>query len=112
MVIDLASRKELTVPALMKAAMAEADVRAKGVKDAPKMAADAVKAYANVGQQELEARGLDLDETQILSESVDFLRAEFGCEFLVQNADDAQVHDPVGKSRFAQPRKPAVLVEA
>jgi leucyl-tRNA synthetase len=109
--LDLARRKELTVPAMMKASMADADIRAKGSKDAPKLAADAVKAYANVGEQELAARGLDLDETAVLRESVPFLQAEFGCDVLVQNADDAQLVDPAGKARFANVRKPAVFME-
>jgi leucyl-tRNA synthetase len=109
--LDLASRKELAVPAMMKAAMADPDIRAKGSKDAPKMAADAVKSYANVGQRELEARGLDLDETEVLRESVPFLEAEFGCAFVVQSADDATLDDPAGKARFAQVRKPAVFIE-
>ena len=60
------------MPAMMKGAMADPDIRAKGSKDAPKMAADAVKSYANVGQQELEARGLDIDETEVLRESAPF----------------------------------------
>jgi cytosine/adenosine deaminase-related metal-dependent hydrolase len=65
---------------MMKASMADADIRAKGSKDAPKMAADAVKAYANVGQKELEARGLELDERRatgrrVLHQPEDLLRA-------------------------------------
>ena len=111
MALDMARSKSLTVPNMMKAAMADPDVRAKGAKDAPKMAQDAVKNLANLGEQELSARGLPLDETAILRESVPFLQAEFGCEVVVQNADDADLVDPAGKSRFAQVRKPAVYME-
>jgi leucyl-tRNA synthetase len=110
--LGLARRKELTVPALMKASMADEVVRAKGARDAPKLAADAVKLYANAGESEVAARGLELDETAILRESVPFLRAELGgAEVLVQNADDAALVDPAGKSRYANVRKPAVFVE-
>jgi leucyl-tRNA synthetase len=108
--VDLARRKELTVPAMMKAAMADPDIRAKGAKDAPKLAADAVKALANLGEAELAARGLALDEAAILRESVPFLRAEFGCEVLVQGADDPGLDDLGGKARFANVRKPAVYI--
>ena len=109
--LGLARDKQLAVPHLMKAAMADADVRAKGGKDAPKLAADAVKTMANLGEQELAARAMPLDETAILRESAAFLSAEFGCEVVVQNADDAGLVDPAGKSRFAQVRKPAVYLE-
>ena len=111
MAIGLAREKQLVVPNLMKLAMADADVKAKGVKEAPKMAQDAQKAYANLGPAELEARAVELDETRILQESAPFLQAEFGCDVVVQNADDATLQGPPEKVRFAQPRKPAVFVE-
>lgn len=104
-------RHRLAIPDLMKAAMADPDVRAKGGKDAPKMAQDALKAYANLGAKELDARALELDETAILQESAPFLAAEFGAQVVIQNADDAALIDPAGKARYAQPRKPAVYVE-
>ena len=109
--LEMAREKRLTIPDMMKAAMADADIRAKGGKDAPKMAQDALKAYANLGAKELAARALPLDETEILRESIPFLAAEFGAEVVVQNADDTSLDDPAGKSRFAQPRKPAVFIE-
>ena len=109
--LELARGYLLTFPDRMKAARADADIRAKGGKDAPKMAQDALKAYANLGQKELSARAMPLDETGILRESVAFLSAEFGAEIVVQNADDADLVDPAGKARFAQPRKPAVFIE-
>ena len=111
MALEMAREKALKVPDLMKAAMADPDVRAKGGKDAPKMAQDAVKNYANLGPEELSARLLELDETAILRESVPFLATEFGADVVVQNADDAELVDPAGKARFAQPRKPAVFIE-
>lgn len=111
MAIAMAREKKLAIPDLMKAAMADPEVRAKGGKDAPKMAQDAVKLYGTLGAAELFAKGLPLDETAILRESAAFLKAEFGCEVVVQNADDAQLLDPAGKARFAQPRKPAVFME-
>jgi hypothetical protein len=91
--------------------MVDVDIRSKGGKDAPKMAQDALKTYANLGSKELDARALKIDETAILRESQAFLAAEFGAEVLVQNADDATLDDPVGKARYAQPRKPAVYIE-
>lgn len=109
--LGLAREKQLIVPNLMKAAMADADVRAKGAKEAPKLAGDYAKAYANLGERELAARGLDIDEKATLAESVPFLAAEFGAEVLVQSGDDADLYDPAGKARFAQVRKPAVFIE-
>ena len=109
--IGLAREKQLVVPNLMKLAMADTDIKAKGTKEAPKMAQDAQKAYANLGAAELDARSVELDETRILQESVPFLRAEFGCDVVVQRADDEALQGPPEKVRFAQPRKPAVFVE-
>jgi leucyl-tRNA synthetase len=109
--IELARKKELTVPNMMKTAMADADVRAKGGKDAPKLAQDAVKALANLGASELDARAVELDEAHVLQESVVFLQAEFGCEVLVQSADASDLVDPAGKVRFANVRKPAIYLE-
>jgi len=109
--LQMAREKRLTIPDMMKAAMADADIRSKGGKDAPKMAQDALKLYANLGAAELEARGMPLEETRILRESIPFLAAEFSAEVVVQNADDTPLDDPAGKARFAQPRKPAVFIE-
>ena len=91
--------------------MADPDVRAKGSKDAPKLAADAVKNLANAGEPEIAARSLPIDEAVVLRESVPFLAAEFGAHVVVQNADDATLDDPAGKSRFANVRKPAIFIE-
>ena len=109
--LEMAREKRLAIPDLMKAAMADPDVRAKGGKDAPKMAQDALKAYANLGASELAARAIALDEISILRESVPFLQAEFDADVVVQSADDPEPVDPAGKARFAQPRKPAVFIE-
>jgi leucyl-tRNA synthetase len=109
--LGLAREKQLSVPAMMKAAMADPDVRAKGSKDAPKLAADAVKSLSNAGEPELAARALPIDEATVLRESAAFLAAEFGAHIVVQGADDATLDDPAGKARFANVRKPAIFIE-
>ncbi|HEX2021535.1 MAG TPA: leucine--tRNA ligase [Candidatus Thermoplasmatota archaeon] len=109
--LQMAREKRLQVGDLIKAALADPDVKAKGAKDAPKLAGDAVKSLANLGPDDLATRALPLDETAILRESVPFLSAEFGCDVVVQNADDATLVDPAGKAKFANVRKPAIFVE-
>ena len=96
--------------AMMKAAMADPEIRSQGAKDAPKLAADAAKQLANLGEAELAARALPLDETAILRESIPFLATEFGCEVSVQSADAPDLEDLGGKARFAGVRKPAVYI--
>lgn len=109
--IELAKAKDLKIPLLMKAAMADETIRAKGGKDAPKLAADAVKTLANLGAADLDARAIPLDEAHILTESAEFLRNEFNCEIVVQNADQDDLYDPASKARFANVRKPAIYME-
>ncbi|HTY47828.1 MAG TPA: leucine--tRNA ligase [Methanomassiliicoccales archaeon] len=108
--LELAAKKQLAVPALTKAAMADEELRKRGkeVADfARKFAEDLMKR----SQQELERLRVDFDERAYLKSASSYLASEFGCDVLVFGADEPDIVDPQRKSRSAQPRRPAIYIE-
>ncbi len=51
-----------------------------------------------------------VDEHKALEEAANFLSAEFGCEVIVQSADDDALDDPGKKANAAVPGRPAIHV--
>ena len=101
---ELASSGNLDMGALMKAAMASPEV-AKNKKEAPKYAQKLAKAAFSLAKEPLE-----LDELQILVRERDYLQNVLGVPVEVYSADGA-VSDPLGKSKQAEPGRPAIYIE-
>ena len=70
------------------------------VADIPKLAREQLAKYA-----------LPLDEGALLSDAVEFLAGELGCQLQVFSADDDTRHDPQDKARQAVPLRPAIYIE-
>jgi len=51
-----------------------------------------------------------IDEKEILKDSVDFLRKEFGADFIIEDASSPS-YDPKGRSKLSKPLRPALYVE-
>jgi len=88
----------------MKQAMAT-PVIARHKKDAPSYAQKLAKAAHS-----LSAEALGLDEFETLSREKAYLSAVFGVPVTVRSADEAG-EDPKGKSRQAEPGRPAIYIE-
>jgi len=104
MAMDLVRSGNVDMGALMKAAMASPEV-AKNKKEAPKYAQKLAKAAHSLAKEPLE-----LDELQILLRERDYLQAVLGVPVEVYSADGA-VSDPLGKSKQAEPGRPAIYIE-
>ena len=94
----------LDVGSIMKAAMALPEV-APFKKEAPKYAQRLMK-----GAHALNSDPLQIDELATLSREKRYLEKTFGCPVNVLSADEPG-EDPMGKSRNAEPGRPAIFIE-
>ena len=90
--------------ALMKEAMANPAI-AEHKKDAPKYAQKLAKAAHS-----LSAEALGLDEYETLTREKEYLAGAFGVLVEVYSAEEPGA-DPKGKSRQAEPGRPAIYIE-
>jgi leucyl-tRNA synthetase len=102
--VESAAGGKLDMGALMKAAMATPSI-AEHKKDAPKYAQKLAKAAHS-----LSAEALGLDEFETLVREKGYLAAAMGVPVEVFSADEAG-EDPKGKSRQAEPGRPAIYIE-
>jgi leucyl-tRNA synthetase len=102
--VEASESRKLDMGALMKEAIAS-PVVAPFKKDAPKYAQKlAIAAHS------LCAEALGLDEFETLSREKTYLASAFGVPVEIRSADDAG-EDPKGKSRQAEPGRPAIYIE-
>jgi len=102
--VAAASGGKLDMGALMKQAMADPAI-SKNKKDAPKYAQKLAKAAHS-----LSAEALGLDELQTLTREKEYLASAFGVPVEVYSADEPGA-DPKGKSKQAEPGRPAIYIE-
>jgi len=102
--VEAAEGGKLDMGALMKQAMNNPDM-APFKKDAPKYAQKLAKAAHS-----LSAEALGLDEFETLGREKAYLSSAFGVPVEIRSADDAG-EDPKGKSRQAEPGRPAIYIE-
>jgi leucyl-tRNA synthetase len=102
--VEAAAGGKLDMSALMKQAMASPAI-AEHKKDAPKFAQKLAKAAHS-----LSAEALGLDEFETLTREKAYLAAAMGVPVEVYSADEAG-EDPKGKSRQAEPGRPAIYIE-
>ncbi|MDD2836997.1 MAG: class I tRNA ligase family protein, partial [Methanothrix sp.] len=102
--VEAASGGNLDMGALMKQAMATPAI-SEHKKDAPKYAQKLAKAAHS-----LSAEALGLDEFETLSREKAYLAAAMGVPVEIRSADEAG-EDPKGKSKQAEPGRPAIYIE-
>jgi leucyl-tRNA synthetase len=102
--IDLIKDGKLDMGMLMKTAMAQPNV-ANHKKDVSKYAQKLAKEVHS-----LTADALNLDEFQTLSQEKAFLQNALGVDVEVRSADEPST-DPMGKSKHAEPGRPAIYIE-
>jgi leucyl-tRNA synthetase len=102
--VEASEGRKRDMGALMKQAMASPAI-APFKKDAPKYAQKLAKAAHS-----LSAEALGLDEFETLGREKAYLAGAFGVPVEIRSADDAG-EDPKGKSRQAEPGRPAIWIE-
>ncbi len=102
--LDKTKDGKLDMSALMKAAMANKAISLHK-KDAPKYAQKLAKAAHSLG-----AEVLSLDEFETLSREKAYLESALGVPVEIYSADKAG-EDPKGKSKQAEPGRPAIYIE-
>jgi leucyl-tRNA synthetase len=102
--VEAAEGGKLDMGALMKQAMARPAI-APFKKDAPKYAQKLAKAAHS-----LSADALGLDEQLTLDNEKDYLQKMLGVSVKIYSADNPR-EDPKGKSRQAEPGRPAIYIE-
>jgi len=102
--LDQKEAGSLDVGSIMKTAMALPEV-ASHKKEAPKYAQRLMK-----GAHALNSDPLQIDELATLSRERRYLEKTFGCPVDVLSADEPG-EDPMGKSRNAEPGRPAIFIE-
>src|SRR5438093_759533 len=95
----------------IKEIMSDPDLRAIG-----KPAADyAAKSYQQATQMKEELResrvGVQPNEKKVLEDASDFFKREFRAEIHVSQEGEKELRDPKGRSRFAEPYRPAIFIE-
>jgi leucyl-tRNA synthetase len=95
---------KLDMGALMKQAMADPAI-SQHKKEAPKYAQKLAKAAHS-----LSAEALGLDEFETLSREKEYLQTALGVPVEIFSADEAG-EDPKGKSKQAEPGRPAIYIE-
>ncbi|MCR3884730.1 MAG: leucine--tRNA ligase, partial [Methanothrix sp.] len=102
--LDLKEGGSLDVGSIIKSAMALPEV-ASHKKEAPKYAQRLMK-----GAHVLTSDPLQIDELATLSREKRYLERAFCCPVNVLSADEPG-EDPMGKSRNAEPGRPAIFIE-
>jgi len=80
-------------------------------RDLPKFVQRSITDVQRWGEDQVADSLEKLDELNVLSESSEFMGAEFGCPVEVIDSDDAGDDvDPQGRRRFAEPGRPAIYI--
>jgi len=80
-------------------------------RDLPKFVQRSITDVQRWGEDQVADSLEKLDEHDVLSESSEFMEAEFGCPVEVIDSDDAGDDvDPQGRRRFAEPGRPAIYI--
>jgi leucyl-tRNA synthetase len=108
--VRMAIDNEVNIPKLTKAVMTDPDIRSRG-KEAANFARKMAEDISKRSDQDLKSLAVVFDEDDYLTSSRDFVESELGCEVVIRSADAEGIHDPEGKAKVAQPRRPAIFVE-
>ncbi len=80
-------------------------------EDIPKFVGTLTKMFASITPVELEQKSIQFDEFDYIASAKEFLEKELECPVEVYRADGEDIPDPQGKSKQAQPLRPAILVQ-
>lgn len=108
---ELHAEDSLEVGTLIKSLMANPEMKRFG-KEIPKFVQKIIPEFKGGGAERYGAvASSGLDEQALLKEAATFLEKEIGCPVEIFSADSPE-YDPEKKSRFAEPLRPAIYIEA
>ncbi|HID24937.1 MAG TPA: leucine--tRNA ligase, partial [Thermoplasmata archaeon] len=105
----LGKKDAVDVKTLMKELMQNEEMRKKG-KEVSKFIGEVMKEKKIFSPSDCERYKVGIDEKSYLTDAAVFLQKEFDATFVIQDAEEC-TYDPVNKSRFAKPLKPAIYIE-
>ncbi len=81
--------------------------------DAP---SDELASFVQEALEDIKTRGaeklhVDLDEREVLEESLEFLKKEFDAEISISKAGQDDIYDPENRSSQSKPKRPAIYIE-
>ncbi|MBS3801847.1 MAG: class I tRNA ligase family protein, partial [Candidatus Thermoplasmatota archaeon] len=100
----------LNMGQLMKRIVTNPDLK-KQAKQVSKYAGKLTGEIKKLNEKDITYYQTNIDETKYLTESKSFFESLFTCSIEIFSADDSSINDPKQKSRFAEPRRPAIYVE-
>ena len=110
--LELAEEGTLDVGNLIRESFKDDELKIR-VKEVPTFARtiieDAKKTPAETARRRLEM-GV-VNESKLLLDAADFLKAEFGCDVSVSEESDPWIRDPEKRAQRAKPYRPAIYVE-
>ncbi len=100
----------LNMGQLMKTIMTNPDLK-KHAKQVSKYAGKLTGEIKKLNEKDILYYQTEIDETRYLTDAKSFFESLFNCSIEIYSADDSSINDPKQKSRFAEPRRPAIYVE-
>ena len=94
---------------VMREVLKDERLRKRG-EDVSRFVKSAFTEIREMHEKDRERFRVKIDEKEILKDSVDFLRKEFGADFIIEDASSPS-YDPKGRSKLSKPLRPALYVE-
>jgi len=110
--LELAAKGTLDVGTLIRESFRDEELKVR-VKEVPAFARGIIEDVKKT-PEETARRRLEMgviNESKLLQDAADFLKAEFGCEVTVSEESDPWIKDPEKRAHRSKPYRPAIYVE-
>jgi len=108
--MDLAEKDKLEIGVLMKTAMSDPELRRQG-KEVSSFIGKIVGEIKKLNENDRKRYEAQVNEKLYLKQATEFLKKEFPADIEIYSADDKNIHDPMKKSQYASPLRPAIYLE-
>jgi leucyl-tRNA synthetase len=108
--LHLDKKQNLNIGALMKEVMADPKMKQKA-KEVSKFVGKMIGEIKKLNETDRNRYLAKVDEQNYLQTAKLYLQDVFSCDIEIYSADDSIAYDPMQKSRFAEPLRPALFIE-
>ena len=108
--IDFSSENKLEMSIFMKEIMSDPSMKS-NAKQVSQFAGKIFNEVKKLSESDKNKYIAKLNEKEYLKSSEEYLKKLFSCEIKIFNVDDKDIYDPEGKTRFAVPLRPAIVIE-
>jgi len=108
--IALKSENELDMSRYMKEIMSDPSMKS-NAKQVSQFVGKIISEVKKLSDSDKNKYIAEINEKDYLNSAEDYLRKMFFCEINILCADDKDIYDPEGKTRFAAPLRPAIFIE-